>query len=211
VVAIVKGEVIGDVDDWDQETHTSDLQAAMGRTCNRLQDLVSAINNWRLWALCDRPPMVSAGEQAKGRVALLGDAAHPMRPYMAQGAGMAIEDATCLQAVLSGPERPMAERLQAYANQRWRRNARVQARSIRNGQISAKAAARGRYPTAGRAVVATGVEPLRWPGSGRLLQIRFHDFLVFTGRFELAQGGVKFVDKDRIFRRFCEACIHPDR
>ncbi|MBK6591736.1 MAG: FAD-dependent monooxygenase [Burkholderiales bacterium] len=135
VVAIVKGQVIGDVDDWDQETHTSDLRAAMGRTCNRLQDLVSAINNWRLWALCDRPPMVSAGEQAKGRVALLGDAAHPMRPYMAQGAGMAIEDATCLQAVLSGPERPMAERLQAYANERWRRNARVQARSIRNGQI----------------------------------------------------------------------------
>ena len=135
VVAIVKGQVIGDVDDWDQETHASDLQAAMGRTCNRLQDLVSAINNWRLWALCDRPPMAGAGEQAKGRVALLGDAAHPMRPYMAQGAGMAIEDAACLQAVLSGPERPMAERLQAYANQRWRRNARVQARSIRNGQI----------------------------------------------------------------------------
>ena len=135
VVAIVKGQVIGDVDDWDQETHTSDLQAAMGRTCNRLQDLVSAINNWRLWALCDRPPMAGAGEQAKGRVALLGDAAHPMRPYMAQGAGMAIEDAACLQVVLSGPERPMAERLQAYANERWRRNARVQARSIRNGQI----------------------------------------------------------------------------
>lgn len=135
VVAIVKGQVIGDVDDWDQETHARDLQAAMGRTCSRLQDLVSAINNWRLWALCDRPPMAGAGEQAKGRVALLGDAAHPMRPYMAQGAGMAIEDAACLQAVLSGPERPMAERLQAYANQRWRRNARVQARSIRNGQI----------------------------------------------------------------------------
>lgn len=135
VVAIVKGQVIGDVDDWDQETHASDLQAAMGRTCNRLQDLVSAIKNWRLWALCDRPPMAGAGEQAKGRVALLGDAAHPMRPYMAQGAGMAIEDAACLQVVLSGPERPMAERLQAYANERWRRNARVQARSIRNGQI----------------------------------------------------------------------------
>jgi salicylate hydroxylase len=135
VVAIVKGQVIGDVDDWDQATHARDLQAAMGHTCNRLQDLVSAITNWRLWALCDRPPMAGAGEQAKGRVALLGDAAHPMRPYMAQGAGMAIEDAACLQAVLSGPERPMAERLQAYANQRWQRNARVQARSIRNGQI----------------------------------------------------------------------------
>ena len=135
VVAIAEGAVNGDVQDWDHATHTRDLQAAMGRTCSALQDLIVAIQTWRLWALCDRPPMASAHEQAQGRVALLGDAAHPMRPYMAQGAGMAIEDAACLQAVLSGAQRPMAERLQRYADQRWQRNARVQARSIRNGDV----------------------------------------------------------------------------
>lgn len=135
VVAIVQGQAVGELDDWDNETHVQDLQMAMGRTCNRLQDLIGAIGNWGLWPLCDRPPMTGAHEQAKGRVALLGDAAHPMRPYMAQGAGMAIEDAACLQRLLVGPERPMAERLQQYAKERWRRNARVQARSIRNGQI----------------------------------------------------------------------------
>lgn len=137
VVAIVEGAVSdgSDVQDWDHATHTRDLQAALGNTCRTLQDLVAAIQTWRLWALCDRPPMAGAHEQAQGRVALLGDAAHPMRPYMAQGAGMALEDAACLQRVLAESGLPMAQRLQHYAHQRWQRNARVQARSIRNGNI----------------------------------------------------------------------------
>ena len=83
--------------------------------------------------------MAGAHEQAKGRVALLGDAAHPMLPYLAQGAGMAIEDAWVLSQVLhgSGPAtgEAMPARLARYANQRWQRNARVQARAIRNGKI----------------------------------------------------------------------------
>jgi salicylate hydroxylase len=135
VVAIVEGAVNKNVQDWDHAAHARDLQAAMGSTCSALQDLIQAIGGWRLWALCDRPPMEGAHQQARGRVALLGDAAHPMRPYLAQGAGMAIEDAACLERVLSGAQRPMAERLQQYARERWQRNARVQARSIRNGQI----------------------------------------------------------------------------
>ena len=137
VVAIVAGTVAdsGDVQDWDHATHTRDLQAALGSTCSALQDLIAAINTWRLWALCDRSPMAGAREQAQGRVALLGDAAHPMRPYMAQGAGMAMEDAACLQGVLAQRHLSIAQRLAHYAQQRWRRNAQVQARSVRNGQI----------------------------------------------------------------------------
>ena len=135
VVAIVHGAVTGEVDDWDHATHAGDLRVAMGKTCDRLQDLISGIHNWRLWALCDRTPMAGANEQARGRVALLGDAAHPMRPYMAQGAGMAIEDAACLERLLAVPELSMAQRLERYARERWKRNARVQARSIRNGEI----------------------------------------------------------------------------
>ena len=48
---------------------------------------------------------------------------------------MALEDAACLQRVLAESGLPMAQRLQHYAQQRWQRNARVQARSIRNGRI----------------------------------------------------------------------------
>jgi salicylate hydroxylase len=58
-----------------------------------------------------------------------------MRPYLAQGAGMAIEDAQVLAQNLSQRSAAVPDKLQAYAEQRWARNARVQARAIRNGRI----------------------------------------------------------------------------
>lgn len=135
VVAIIEGPAPAALQDWDHSANAQDLRAALVHTCQPLQDLVAAIKHWRLWPLCARQPMQGAHEQAQGRVALLGDAAHPMRPYMAQGAGMAIEDAACLERVLSGPDGAMEQRLHTYAAQRWQRNAQVQARSIRNGRI----------------------------------------------------------------------------
>jgi salicylate hydroxylase len=72
---------------------------------------------------------------AQGLVALLGDAAHPMRPYLAQGAGMAIEDAAQLQHAMAMHDLEVPLRLRRYALNRWERNARVQARSQRNGRI----------------------------------------------------------------------------
>jgi salicylate hydroxylase len=63
----------------------------------------------------------------QGLVALLGDAAHPMRPYLAQGAGMAIEDAAQLERALSMHDLEVPLRLRRYAVNRWQRNARVQA------------------------------------------------------------------------------------
>jgi salicylate hydroxylase len=80
--------------------------------------------------------MQGAHEHAQGRVALVGDAAHPMLPYLAQGAGMAIEDANELAAQLLGATSANApEHLQQFANARWQRNARVQDRAVRNGRI----------------------------------------------------------------------------
>jgi salicylate hydroxylase len=135
VVAIVQGSTPGDLQNWDHSANATDLRAAMAGTSAPLQALIEAVPEWRLWALCDRPPMRSAREQAQGRVALLGDAAHPMRPYLAQGAGMAIEDADELGRSLALDTLAVSERLQRYARSRWQRCARVQARSIRNGQI----------------------------------------------------------------------------
>ena len=135
VVAIIEGPAPAALQDWDHSANAQDLRAAFAHTCEPLQDLVTAINYWRLWPLCARQPMQGAHEQAHGRVALLGDAAHPMRPYMAQGAGMALEDAACLGQVIGESNVPMEQRLQTYALQRWQRNAQVQARSIRNGKI----------------------------------------------------------------------------
>lgn len=140
VVAVVQTEAtVGDLQNWDHQGHAADLRAhlAEAKAAAALRELVGAIDNWRLWALCDRPPMNSADQQAQGRVALLGDAAHPMRPYMAQGAGMAIEDATELHALVqqSAGTQDVASVLHRYAQNRWQRNARVQARAIFNGGV----------------------------------------------------------------------------
>jgi salicylate hydroxylase len=138
VVAIVQGKSRGPADDWDQAAIAADLRSAMGRQCAPLQHLVRAMPGWRLWALHDRAPMTSAEEMSRGRIALLGDAAHPMRPYFAQGAGMAIEDAAELASALApgaAGEIDVPAALRGYALRRWERCARVQARSRRNGRI----------------------------------------------------------------------------
>lgn len=126
-----------DMTQWDHGAQAHAVQKALGNAHADLQDLVHRVPQWRLWGLNGRPFMRGADEQARGRVALLGDAAHPMLPYLAQGACMAIEDAECLQANLSGTIDPNAlpQRLHRYAQTRWPRNARVQARSARNGRI----------------------------------------------------------------------------
>lgn len=138
VVAIVHGQVQGDMSHWDHSANVQDLQRHMAHTSAPLQALIAAMGQWRLWPLSIRPPMRGPQELALGRVALLGDAAHPMVPYLAQGAGMAIEDAAALAIALSTPAaggQEVAAQLQHYAQIRWQRNARVQARAIRNGQI----------------------------------------------------------------------------
>jgi salicylate hydroxylase len=138
VVVILHGEPPSDAQDWDQLALAADVEAGLAGQCAQLLALVEAMPSWRLWALCERPPMHSADQMASGRVALLGDAAHPMRPYLAQGACMAIEDAAELGRCLAGVVRPLADlplALRHYALQRWQRNARVQARAVRNGKI----------------------------------------------------------------------------
>ena len=114
----------------------AELHHVLRGACAPLTDLMAACSDWRLWPLCGRPAMQGAHEHAQGRLAFVGDAAHPMLPYLAQGAGMAIEDAGVLATYLSDAKvDDVALRLQHFANARWQRNARVQARAVRNGQI----------------------------------------------------------------------------
>ncbi len=139
LVVIVQGAAPDDLQSWDHSANAADLQTALAGTCSALQDAVGAVahsrGQWRLWPLCDRPPVAGPADMARGLVALLGDAAHPMRPYLAQGAGMAIEDAFELQRALAMHDLEVPLRLRRYALNRWQRNSRVQARSVRNGQI----------------------------------------------------------------------------
>ncbi|MFF1408493.1 3-hydroxybenzoate 6-monooxygenase [Streptomyces sp. NPDC058289] len=79
---------------------------------------------WREWVLCDRDPV---DVWTDGRVTLLGDAAHPMLQYAAQGACQSLEDAVVLGEVLGGAAfGDVPERLEKYNAERRRRTARIQ-------------------------------------------------------------------------------------
>ena len=142
VVAVVQGRVGqghagSDPRQWSQDALTADLQRAMGPLGGDLQALIDAVPSWTLWSLHDRPPMTGPHEHARGRVALLGDAAHPLRPYLAQGAAMALEDAWTLGQLIDRHQHPVdwPAVFARFARSRWQRNARVQAKSQRNGRV----------------------------------------------------------------------------
>ena len=82
--------------------------------------------DWKLWVLCDRPPVLN---WVDGRVALLGDAAHPMLQYMAQGACMAMEDAVCLSHEVEAASGDFEQAFETYRRKRVNRTARVQIQS----------------------------------------------------------------------------------
>ncbi len=93
-----------------------------GHIHERARSIIRHGTNWRLWVLCDRDP---AERWVDGRVALLGDAAHPMLQYFAQGACQAMEDAVCLSHMMSQHE-DHAVALENYRAQRFPHTARVQ-------------------------------------------------------------------------------------
>ena len=98
--------------------------------------MIGAVDGWRKWALFTVP---DGGEWTKGAVALLGDAAHAMLPFAAQGAGMAIEDAAVLAKCLGetqnegGPT--IATAMQSFARGRRPRVSRVQRAARQAGRI----------------------------------------------------------------------------
>ena len=94
--------------------------------------LLGAAEHWQKWALHDCAPLRRWG---KGPVTLLGDAAHPMLPYLAQGAAMAIEDAAVLGDCLAFTPDDPESALRAYEKSRRGRTTQVQRAARRNGIV----------------------------------------------------------------------------
>ena len=94
--------------------------------------LLALPERWLKWALCDLPPLRRWGE---GPVTLLGDAAHPMLPFLAQGAAMAIEDAAVLAGSLARQPDRLPSGMRHYERSRRRRTAKVQRAARRNGRV----------------------------------------------------------------------------
>ena len=95
------------------------------------QDIIRHGSDWKAWVLCDREPTPN---WLDGRVALLGDAAHPMLQYLAQGACMAMEDAVCLFETVAAHPGDIPAALAAFQSRRLLRTARVQLMSRAVGE-----------------------------------------------------------------------------
>jgi 2-polyprenyl-6-methoxyphenol hydroxylase-like FAD-dependent oxidoreductase len=118
-------------DFWSSPGEPEFLEARFSQWDKTARDLLRAAPEWRKWPLADRKP---AARLVFGRVALLGDAAHPMLPFLAQGAAQAIEDAGVLGVVL-GRGQDLEASLRAYQETRLPRAARVQKESRRQAAI----------------------------------------------------------------------------
>ena len=94
--------------------------------------LIAIPDQWLKWALYDRDDPFHGGV---GPVTLIGDAAHPMLPFLAQGAGMAIEDAAVLADMLGKYLDDPCDALRAYEGARWHRTARAQQAARRQSRI----------------------------------------------------------------------------
>jgi 2-polyprenyl-6-methoxyphenol hydroxylase-like FAD-dependent oxidoreductase len=116
---------------WGAPAEPADVLACLAHAVPALTALLQAPEDWRQWPAADRPAATRWGD---GPVTLLGDAAHPALPYLAQGAVMALEDAIVLGHCIA-TEPTIAEAFRAYERQRAPRVARLARLSRRQGRI----------------------------------------------------------------------------
>lgn len=103
--------------------------------CTGTPDLAGVIrraSEWRQWPLYHLPPV---RPWTRGRVTLLGDAAHPVLPYLAQGGVLALEDAVVLASCVVADKHDVPEAFLRYERLRWARARRVQKGSAWNGWV----------------------------------------------------------------------------
>jgi salicylate hydroxylase len=144
---------------WSEPATRDDLVPRLSgaRVAPAVLSLIDRPHAWLKWALFDRAPLTS---WSRGPVALIGDAAHPMLPYLAQGAAMGIEDAVVAAQCLAGMPNDAAAGLRAYGAVRRPRTSKVQRLAARNG---------GRYHLGGIGAALRDAT-MRAIGGARLLQ-----------------------------------------
>jgi 3-hydroxybenzoate 6-monooxygenase len=117
---------------WDTYGDPAELHARFVDKCEPVRTLLQKVNAWKMWVLCDRPAIKN---WTKGRLTLLGDAAHPMLQYLAQGGNTAIEDAVCLANQIEASGRDYEVAFKKYQELRYLRTARVQLMARVFGEI----------------------------------------------------------------------------
>jgi salicylate hydroxylase len=126
VVAVTEGGVAANGaarQGWSQPGGASDVIASFARWTKHAKDLLERVDGWRGWSLYR---LTGLKCWSAGRLTLLGDAAHPVLPYLAQGAALAIEDAVTLAACLADGRSDPASAFRRYEELRRPRAAQVQ-------------------------------------------------------------------------------------
>jgi len=108
---------------WNTFGDTAELTERFAQAVPQVRELLGKIETWKMWVLCDREPVK---DWSRGRVTLLGDAAHPMLQYLAQGAGQAIEDSVVLGEALRHTGGDFERAFRLYQQERYLRTGRVQ-------------------------------------------------------------------------------------
>lgn len=150
IIAIFQTENLNETDSI--EGNPKELYERFVGSRPEILELVKKVNPNRKWSLFDRNPI---SNWSKGKVTLLGDAAHPTLPYMTQGAGMAIEDAVVLAQRIVDCDHDYEEAFKIYQEERYLRTSYVQifsrlygeahhssgiARELRNDLVSKRTA-----------------------------------------------------------------------
>lgn len=149
---------------WDATAFPGEVRALASGLAPSLTALISAAPAWGVWSLYE---LARLPRWSRGRIGLLGDAAHPMLPFLAQGAVMALEDAVVLaRSILkAGDPRSFAGALEAYERERRSRVQRVVDAARRNGMI---------YHLSG---VAAAIRNVTLSATGGARLIRGYDWL----------------------------------
>ena len=129
VVVVRNGDTASD---WTAPADRADVLAATEAVPDALRMALAAAPQWHKWAL---PQPIDLGAWHQGNIALVGDAAHAMLPFFAQGGAMALEDATALAAALAATRHDNSKALADYETSRRARVKRVQDASVENGRI----------------------------------------------------------------------------
>jgi 2-polyprenyl-6-methoxyphenol hydroxylase-like FAD-dependent oxidoreductase len=111
------------VEGWNREGDPEELYQRFSGNCEVVRSLLAKVETWRMWVLCDREPMKAWSTE---RATLVGDAAHPMLQYLAQGACLALEDAVVLARSVRASPDDLGAAFRAYQDQRYLRTGRCQ-------------------------------------------------------------------------------------
>lgn len=117
---------------WSRSGDRAVIRARFSNWTHAAHTVIDAVETWQTWSLYDRAPRRN---WSKGLVTLLGDAAHPVLPYLAQGAALAIEDAAILAEEIVNAPADLRKAFEHYGTKRRPRAEQVQRTARENGKI----------------------------------------------------------------------------